>query len=82
MKSKGQTWQHDSHKRFSGGNENFSLEAVVASAILDMIRAKISSWSSVNFYAHNTSLCDDWLIDSRIFYINNCSKRLFFSCLL
>ncbi|KAI8536921.1 hypothetical protein RHMOL_Rhmol10G0294400 [Rhododendron molle] len=36
------------------------------------IRAKLSSWSTVTFNVQNRGLCEDWLLDSRIFGINNC----------
>lgn len=45
--------------------------ADVAGVIFDGVRAKLSSWSLVKFTACNRWICDDWLLDSRIFYVNN-----------
>ncbi|KAI8562901.1 hypothetical protein RHMOL_Rhmol03G0071500 [Rhododendron molle] len=47
------------------------LEGVMT-AILEAIRAKLSSLSSIKFSARNRDLCDDWFLDFRIFGINNC----------
>ncbi|KAI8563130.1 hypothetical protein RHMOL_Rhmol03G0088800 [Rhododendron molle] len=44
----------------------------VTNEIFYAIRAKLSSWSTVTFQAQNRGLCEDWLLDSRIFGINNC----------
>lgn len=37
-----------------------------------LFELKVSSWSSVKFSAQNRKICDDWLLDSRIFSVNNC----------
>ncbi|XP_058189339.1 uncharacterized protein LOC131306925 [Rhododendron vialii] len=44
----------------------------VTNEIFDAVRAKLSSWSTVTFHTQNRGLCEDWLLDSRIFGINNC----------
>lgn len=44
----------------------------VSLAIFNSIRAKVSSWSAIKFSAMNRRLCEDWLLDSRIFAVNNC----------
>lgn len=45
--------------------------ADVAGVIFDGVRAKLSSWSLVKFTTCNRRICDDWLLDFRIFDVNN-----------
>jgi len=63
---------------FLWGERNFRIfqgiarnEAAVSSAIFADDRAKLSTWSSVKFTSGNRKICDDWLLDSRIFSVNN-----------
>ncbi|KAI8547232.1 hypothetical protein RHMOL_Rhmol07G0179200 [Rhododendron molle] len=44
-------------------NKRRDLEGVTT-VILEAIRAKLSSLSSVKFSVGNRDLCDDWLLDS------------------
>ncbi|KAI8538551.1 hypothetical protein RHMOL_Rhmol09G0112500 [Rhododendron molle] len=46
--------------------------AAVSLTIFNSIRAKANSWATVKFSAQNRGLCDAWLLDSRIFALNNC----------
>lgn len=47
------------------------LEVDVSSAILEAIRAKLSTWSVVRFTTLNSRICDDWLLDSKNFEVNS-----------
>ncbi|KAI8539118.1 hypothetical protein RHMOL_Rhmol09G0156000 [Rhododendron molle] len=51
-------------------NKSRDVDGLVA-AILDAIRAKLCSFNSVKFSCLNRQICDDWLLSSRVFRINN-----------
>ncbi|KAI8560034.1 hypothetical protein RHMOL_Rhmol04G0223500 [Rhododendron molle] len=52
--------------------QNKSRDVVgLAAAILDAIRVKLCSFNSVKFSCLNRQICDDWLLSSRVFRINN-----------
>lgn len=55
-----------------GAQDKSRVVALVSSSILAAVRAKLNSWSSVCFTTQNRQLCDDWLLDSRLFWLNNC----------
>ncbi|XP_058180014.1 uncharacterized protein LOC131298547 [Rhododendron vialii] len=62
-------WGERNSRIFQGSSKGIPE---VVHAIFDAIRARLSSWTTVKFTAQNRGLCDDWLLDSRIFGINTC----------
>lgn len=49
----------------------------VRRAVLDKIRAKLRSCTSLNFTDQNKKLSEEWLLSSEVFKINNqCSLSL------
>lgn len=62
-------WRQHNLRIFQGRSRDM---VEVYLTIFSSIRVMASSWATVKFSAQKRGLCNVWLLDSRIFVVNNC----------